>query len=338
MTNALGPLLSSPPPTLGTDALADLLHQHWGMVGGLKPLTSERDLNMALTTDGGRFVVKIANPAEPGPVTDFQTAALLHLEGKGLPVPRVIRSLTGASAVQTPHGLMRVLTYLDGMPQHMASRTDAQRGSLGQMAARITQGLQGFAHPAADHVLQWDIRQASALRPMLTHVPKDLRPLCSATLNRFDAEIAPALPALRWQVVHNDLNPHNVLVDAANPDQISGVLDFGDMVRTPLVCDLAVAASYQIDPAAPLQSLMAFAAAYHRTLPLLPAERDLVADLTATRMLTTLCITSWRAARYPDNARYILRNFASAQDGLQALAALPRAEVQTALTAACPME
>ena len=143
--------------------------------------------------------------------------------------------------------------------------------------------------------------------------------------------MAPHLAMCRWQVVHNDLNPHNVLVDAKNPDRIAGVLDFGDMVRTPLVCDLGVAASYQVEPAAALESLVGFTAAYHRVLPLTPLELSLVPDLTATRMLTTICITSWRAARYPENSAYILRNYPSARAGLLALAALTRAPLTTGM-------
>ena len=333
-----GDLLSTLPPDLSDDQVAALLQRHYGLSGPLKRLTSERDLNLRLETGGGRFVVKLANRAEPRAVTDFQTAALLHLEGKGLPVPRVMRSLDGVTEVDTPQGLLRVLTYLEGMPLHMAPRSPAQRRAMGRMAAQISRGLQGFDHPGADHVLQWDIRQAGQLRPLLPQVPDALRGLCTETLDRFDAEVFPRLADCRWQVVHNDLNPHNVLVDEAEPDRISGVLDFGDMVRTPLVCDLGVAASYQIDPDNPLESLVDFAAAYHATLPLQPTELALVADLTAARMLTTICITAWRAAKYPDNAPYILRNFPLARDGLLALAALPRNAVHKALVRACPME
>lgn len=333
-----GDLLSSHPPELSDTQGAALLAQHYRLSGEVKRLTSERDLNLRLDDGARRYVVKFANRAEPRAVTDFQTAALLHLEGKGLPVPQVIRTTTGATEVETPHGLLRVLTYLDGMPLHMAPHTGAQRAGMGVMAARISLGLQGFDHPGADHVLQWDIKQASALRPLLPHVPEDLRALCTATLDHFDRHVQPRLADCRWQVVHNDLNPHNVLVDETDPDLISGVLDFGDMVRTPLVCDLGVAAAYQIDRQAPLESLVDFVAAYHRTLPLTGLELSLVPDLTAARMLTTLCITSWRAAKYPENAAYILRNFPSARAGLLALASLPHDDVNRALARACPME
>lgn len=331
-------ILATRPPEVPQAEVHAFLARHYGLAGSLTPLTSERDLNLHLVTGAQGYVVKFANRAEPRAVTDFQTAALLHLEGNGLPVPRVVRARSGTTAVETAQGLMRVLTYLEGRPMHSAPASSARRRAMGEMAARISLGLQGFAHAGADHVLQWDIRQASALRPLLAHVPQDIVALCTATLDRFDAEVAPHLAMCRWQVVHNDLNPHNVLVDAENPDRIAGILDFGDMVRTPLVCDLGVAASYQVDPSAALDSLVDFAAAYHRVLPLTPVELALVPDLTAARMLTTICITSWRAARYPENSAYILRNYPSARVGLLALAALSRADLLTALTAACPME
>ncbi len=335
---ALGDLLTSPPPVIPPEHALSLAETHFGLRGTLKPLTSERDANFLLRAPDGRgYVLKFANLAEPAAQTDFQITALRHLEAHAptLPVPRALRSLDGRDAVALPGGLFRVLSYLEGVPLHLSPNTAPRRAAMGRMAAALSQGLAGFSHPAADHTLLWDIRQAAGLRPLLTAIADtDLRTRAEATLDQFETAVAPALPACRWQVVHNDLNPHNVLADPARPDQIAGVLDFGDMVRTALVCDLAVAASYQIDPAAPLDSLVTFTAAYHQTLPLLPVETALIFDLVATRMLTTIAIASWRAARYPGNAAYILRNLPSARAGLNAFAALPRATVQSALARA----
>lgn len=335
MTDArLGEVLSSAPPLLSDAEALGLARLHFGVAGAIKRLTSERDLNIRITaTDQGAgqaYVLKLANPAEPAAVTDLQTKALLHLEGSGLPVPRVIRTTAGATEVFTPHGTLRLLTYLEGVPQHLTPRSPEQARAMAAMAARLTLGLAGFAHRAAGYVLQWDIKQAGALRPMLPAVPDDLQGLARAALDRFDV-IAPQLAGLRWQVVHNDLNPHNVLVSQDNPDQIAGVLDFGDMVHTPLICDAAIAASYCVDPARPLESLLNFARAYHAVLPLLSAEVRLFPDLVATRMLTTITIASARAARYPDNAPYILRNVATARDGLTALASMDRPALLNAL-------
>lgn len=320
----LGSSLTTAPPTLPQAQALALAQTHFGLTGTLTPLTSERDLNFRLTTPQGKYVLKLANPAEPPEVTRFQTLALIHLEASALPVPRVIRTRGGGTEAATDHGILRLLTWIDGHPQHLTARSPAQAVAMGQMAARLSIGLQGYHHPAATHVLQWDIKQAAALRPLLPFVAPGLRPLATETLDRFDRDLAPHLPGLRAQVVHNDLNPHNVLVDPSDPARITGVLDFGDMVETPLICDAAVTAAYQIDPAAPRESLQHFAAAYHATLPLTALEVRLLPDLVATRMLTTLAIASARAARYPGNAPYILRNCPAAAAGLTALANSPR--------------
>jgi len=331
--------LTTAPPQITASAAARLAAEHFGLFGTLSRLTSERDLNFRIEGPEGTHVVKIANAQEPHEVTRFQTEALLHLQSTapGLPVPRLRRTIAGATEVILPGGeMLRALTYLQGQPMHAAPHPLAQRIAMGRMAARLTSGLQGFSHPAAGHRLQWDIRHAADLAPMLPHIADPgLRALATATLERFVAHVAPQLANCRWQVVHNDLNPHNVLVDPADPTIISGILDFGDMVETPLVCDLGVAASYQVDPADAAASLAAFTAAYDTELPLTDTELSLVADLTQARMLTTLAIASWRASLYPDNAPYILRNVPSAQAGLAALAAVPPEALTETIARAC---
>ena len=109
-------LLATRPPEVAEAEVRALLAQHYGLAGSLTRLTSERDLNLHLVTGAQGYVVKFANRAEPRAVTDFQTAALLHLAGKGLPVPQVIRTRSGACEVETAQGLMRVLTYSHRYP------------------------------------------------------------------------------------------------------------------------------------------------------------------------------------------------------------------------------
>ena len=62
--------------------------------------------------------------------------------------------------------------------------------------------------------------------------------MTAEALDRFAEQVLPALRGLRAQVVHNDMGRNNVLVDDAGA--ISGIIDFGDMTHTALVCDVAV--------------------------------------------------------------------------------------------------
>ena len=73
MTTALGANLTTPPPVLTPAEALALLQTHWGLTGTVSPLTSERDLNYRVTTAQGRYVLKLANPAEPASVTNLQT-------------------------------------------------------------------------------------------------------------------------------------------------------------------------------------------------------------------------------------------------------------------------
>lgn len=328
-----GQLLSLPPPRLDEDTLAGLARDHWGLGGTLTRLTSERDLNYRLDTDTLSFTLKLSNPAEPATMTDFQTKALLRVAATdpGIPVPRVIATRDGRPILALPEGALRLLSWCPGTPVAHMHRTPALAGATGAALARLTTALAAFDHPAADHALLWDIRQFRSLAPLLAALPADLLPTALAFLGRFETRIAPALARLPLQVVHADFNPHNLLADADQPDILTGILDFGDMVRSYRICDLATACSYQIDPDQPLRLLVPLLAAYHDRCPLTEAEYLLLPDLITARMLTTLTISAWRAARYPENAAYILRNAPSARAGLAAAASLAPDQLRAAL-------
>lgn len=336
MTDQTDSLLTVPPPRLAPDVLLDHLRQHWGLTGRLSPLTSERDLNHRLETEAGSYVLRLTNPAEPAAMTDFQTRAALHVAARdpGLPVQRLLPLRDGRHSLPLPEGRLRLFTWLDGVPLHAAPRSNAQRRDIGRGLARLTAALADFSHPAADHVLLWDIRQVPSLAPLTPSLPADLRAEAEGFIADFTRRIGPVLDRMPRQVVHADFNPHNLLVAADAPDRLTGILDFGDMVRTPRVCDLAVAASYQIAPEDPLGSLAALVSGYASHLALDGQELDLLFDLITARMVTTLTITAWRAAIYPDNAAYILRNAPSARAGLAAFRALGRDRVTEALTRA----
>jgi len=322
------PSLTAPPPEHSAEAALALAERHFGKTGVLERLTSERDLNFRLTTGSGEsFVLKIGNAAEPAAVSEFQTAALAHVAARdpGLPVPRTIAARDGRTCVPLPGGeVLRLLSWLDGQPMHRAASGPGLRASLGAIAARLTRALDGFDHPEAGHELLWDIRNAARLRPFLPTVSDpDLRSLATLWLDRFEGDIAPALPTLPWQIVHADLNPHNLLTDPSGR-AVTGILDFGDMVRTARICDLAVAASYHADPDRPLATLAEVVTAWHAVLPLTGDEARLIADLVAMRMVLTVVIASWRAGLYPDNAAYILRNVPASGAGLAALSDVGR--------------
>jgi len=338
---SINAVLETAVPVAATEEVKTIALQHFGIRGESTRLPGERDSNFHIRTqEGDHFLLRISNPVEDRQVTDFQTKLLLHIEQSdpSLPVPRIVRSVEGRpETVLTLPGqlpsVVRLYTFLQGEPLYKTSPSQRQRRNMGGVLARIDRAMQGFQHPASNHELMWDMKHAHRLRPLLVHI-EDLqrRDLVERFIDRFEQFVLPAMPNLRTQVIHNDLNPHNVLVAASDHDHVTGVIDFGDAVLAPLVNDPAVAAAYRNgDAGHPLEAVSEFIAGYHAVLPLDDAEFEILFDLVATRMVLTVAITSWRAAIQPENREYILRNAPSAWAGLQRFAALDRAEAHAYL-------
>jgi hydroxylysine kinase len=340
-------VLDTVSPALTLPEVETIADEVFGLTVTARELSGERDRNFHLHDGDRHYVLKVANPAEDRQVIDFQSRALMHIAAvdSGLPVPRVVSTRTGAvewllAGEGGAPRVVRVLSFLQGEPMHKVAPSTGLRQALGRHAARLDLALRGFFHPAAGHELMWDMKHASRLRGLLVHMRDPTqRALAARVLDRFEAHALPVLPSLRAQVIHNDLNPHNVLVSPDDHARIAGIIDFGDVVHAPLVNSVAVTAAYQLaadgHPLAPVAELVAV---YHETVPLERIELDLLFDLITTRMVLTVAISGWRAARYPENETYILRNTQRAWASLARCDALDRADAQGYLRRACGME
>ncbi|MFO1061146.1 MAG: phosphotransferase [Dongiaceae bacterium] len=338
-------ILQQAPPAFAAAEAAAIAREQFGVEGELVPLVSERDQNFRLSTgDGRRLVLKIANLLETHDVVAFQTAALQAVAAAdpGLPVPRVCLGRSGEAigVVRSADGthLVRLLSFLPGVAASGQARSPALRRAIGAMAGRLDRALAGFAHPADDHALIWHMKHAGALRPLCAAIPDPAwRRWISAHFDRFTAEIGPRLLRLRSQVIHHDFNTNNIIVDPARPAEITGIIDFGDMARAPLVAELAVAVAYQIyDQADPVAAAAELVGAYHAERPLLPDELALLPDLVATRYATRIAISAWRIAAFPEGSRYDPAINEMAWSTMERLAALGSAAVARRLQEACP--
>lgn len=321
------------------------LYRHFGIEGSFEAVDSERDQNFHVTADSGEhYVLKFANSAEDPAVTDLQSQALLHIEqtDRDFPVPRLCRTLDGelsalAIADDGREHAVRVLSWLKGTPLRFLAGTNNVAAPLGHCLARLDRALRGFEHPSDDYSLLWDIKRAGSLSGLLDNIgDTDLRKTCARQLQRFDTSIAPALNDLRWQFIHNDFNPGNVLMETGSANALAGVIDFGDAVRSPLIIDVAVAAAYLCHADDdPFVDVIQFLAAYTSQLPLLEREIGVLCDLILMRNVLTILITNWRAARFPDNRVYILRSENKARNTIARIDALSRKSVAERFLDAC---
>lgn len=307
----------------------------WGLSGRIERLAGERDCNFRVDMDGTSWVLKITHPDEDPSVAEFQTAALQHVADRApdLPIPEVRKTSDGRlfhHLAQAPDGkprLVRVVSWLDGRPMASGALDDAAQQQLGGLMAQLDLALADFSHPAQNHELVWDLSRAHHLRDRLQHISNpQLQALAGAALDGHAQDFGPRAQKLRRQVIHNDMNPHNILLSPAG-DSLTGVIDFGDMVSAPLINELGVALSYQMCAEGhPLAGAARIAAAYHSVLPLLTEELRILPGLMAARMATTVTTSHWMTAEQPENRDYLLRNMTRAAAGLAAMAQLGTAQ------------
>lgn len=339
------PLLQAQPAQVSAVRASIIASERFAVLGSVRPLAGERDLNFQLTcANGSSYLLKISHPLESPQVVDFQNQALLQIQRADpeLPVQRVHAARDGRyQALVDIDGqsmLVRLLSFVEGLALHQVrARSATLRHNLGDAMARLDRALADVRHPASGHELLWDMQQAARLRPLLAHIgDTPLRALVSEALDAFEARALPRYPALRRQVIHNDLNPHNVIIDPRQPERLLNIIDFGDMVEAPLINEVGVAAAYQLghegDVLAPA---LDFVAAYHRRNPLQEEELDILGELIATRLVMTIGITAWRASLHPENRDYILRNVPQASASLRGLAAIEPGRVRQRIHQAC---
>jgi len=289
--------------------------------------------------DGSRGIVKIAHPLDDPAVLELQCTALLHASERdpGLPLPRLIPDLDGGvlrevmGADGEPRHA-RLLSYLDGSTLDYDETTAAQRRAIGRAAGRLSLALSDLEHGAARRVLAWDLQQVGPLRSLVGVVADPhARDAVEVEFEAYDCAVGAALRATRQQIVHNDLNADNLLVDASADDYVTGILDFGDVVHSSVVGDLAVAMAYavgadhalerhHVDPwVAPYD----IAAGFAEVRALEDDEVAMLPALVRVRLAQRLVLNSWLAASDPANAGYTGRSITRTSRALQRLGAAP---------------
>jgi 4-aminobutyrate aminotransferase-like enzyme/Ser/Thr protein kinase RdoA (MazF antagonist) len=354
--------LSTTTTPVTPEAAREILAAIYGLRGeGIEivSLPGEHDSNFRVTTAAGQYVLKVhperAATEDLGEI-DLQNRAMLHLADRDpeLPTPRPVPGADGETIAQVSRDAgegvdpgdcgehreraVRLLTWLPGKPWgSLGSVGPSTFSSLGRLLARVDGAFKDFEHPRMRRPHRWALSSAADLLPRLGLVADPARrDLAGEVLARFAAAIAPRLAACPAQVIHGDASDHNVLVGADG--EVSGLIDFGDMVHGPRISNLAVASAYaMIGQERPLEAILPLVAAYDDVLRLTGGELALLWELTLTRLAMSIVIAAWQHSEAPGND-YLLISQEGAWDLLKRLAAMNPHLAHFTLRDACGRE
>lgn len=290
-------------PSFDTDSAAAIAAEHFGVQAVARPLPSERDQNFLLTINSGeKFVLKIANAREDEALLDAQNAVLRHLATRISLCQRLVPSLSGGETVKvraangTIH-LVRMVHYLAGVPlAEIKPHPNELLHDLGRALSELDHALIDFDHPAAHRNFHWDL--ANGRRILSEYGPLIRDPTLRDLVTNFHFDPG---PDLRRSVIHGDANDYNVLVDPERM-KVVGLIDFGDMVYSYTVGNLAVALAYVVlDKPDPLAAAREVVRGYTKEFPLTEYELKALWPLTLMRLCMSVCMAAYQQQQRPDN-------------------------------------
>ncbi len=306
------------PPSVDADQAREIARRVHGIEAvTLSRLPGETDANYRISgPDGAQYVLKVASAAERGRI-EVQDEVLRHVERTDpeLPVPRVVGTadwdLGGEPVV------VRLLTWVPGEPLiSVSERSDELYTDIGAVAGRLAAAMATAPSVGVPESHYWDLRRTDAALEQCEPFVTDPELIGRAR------ELLAAHP-VRWEalpeaLVHHDVNTLNVVVgERGRPRRTTGILDFGDMLHTARVADLAILlAALTRTTDRPLRVAALLTAAYHGSVGLTEDEVDALYPLLVGRVAVVAATTARLAQegshgdprhRTPDTTRQLAR-------------------------------
>lgn len=314
--------VAMPPDSHHSPALEEVrtfVRLNYGFTPIVTRLPGERDWNFLLehADPGTKSVLKVFAAGEDPGFVEAEVALQVRLAAAGLPVPEVIPDGSGARITSwaSPDGLTRSARLVSFLPGDvLAGQQFLTREfwrNLGAVIGRLANACPDPAPPATRRRFVWDLSHArEVIREQLPLLGgTDLEPVVRAVLQQTEA-IESRLPhrELPQSLIHGDLNDYNLFVsfdgiDSGGGPRLSGIIDFGDMVVSATIHDLAIAIAYAVlDRNDPLEIASEMLGGYSTERQPGAAELEWLWHLVRLRLAHSAVMAARQQAAEPENA------------------------------------
>ncbi|UCE03217.1 MAG: aminotransferase class III-fold pyridoxal phosphate-dependent enzyme [Candidatus Latescibacterota bacterium] len=335
-------------PTVDVAHARKIARDVFGIEATASLLPSYIDRNFLLdVATGDRWVLKIANALESESTLDLQNRVMARLAELDVRVgPTVRPSLNGREIecveVDGSSHFVRVVSYLDGpLLKESTKRASKTWEGLGDLLGHVDKALTGFSHPAMHRKLRWDLAHADWTMGRAFLHEKERRKLVEYFQTQFLATVMRKLPELPRGVIYNDANDANLVIrEEGGAARVVSLFDFGDVVETARIFELAIACAYAIlDQEDPCAVMCHLVRGYAKRVELSDVELEVLFAAVCMRLVVSVTVSALDAKLEPEN-EYVRASERSAWAALDDLAALDPRLVTRALKAArheaCP--
>jgi ethanolamine-phosphate phospho-lyase len=315
----------------------------------VKRLEGYANQNFLIECPDGKYILKTypENP-ETLDLVQAESEVLVFLSGKDVEsFPKPVKSKNGNWVNVVDIGgqskIVRLLSYLLGDFFFQTEHTHELFASFGDFLAQMNVKLEGYGNNTIKaREIEWDIRHINLISDFIPEInDKARRKLVEYFVQQYEENVRPISQELQRSYIHNDANDHNVLV---SDGRICGIFDFGDMVYSFRINELAVAITYAIfGKDDPLNWIGVMLSAYHRKVPLQSIEMDVLYYLIAARLCLSVCNSAHSKINEPENKylevseqdawrmleKWLRINPAKAKNSFRAAIGLPIENVET---------
>lgn len=299
----------------------------------ISELDSYDDNNWLVSVDRVKRLLKVHNGVESddhrvAPATSVITLQddMMHtLQKHGIDSSFPVSPLTFHTLPVrdgTTHTLaVRSLRWVEGTP--MSDLRDSSVETLceaGRLLGTVCVALDPV--PGGERYHAWDGRHTADLRSFTQYVTDPTkRAMVETVLDRFEREVLPDAARFRTGVLQADFNDANIIM---REGRVSGVIDFGDAVRSWRVLDVTLSMAYAMlsvygKTGHSLGAAAAVLRGFHSVYPLTALERRHVRLLMTCRLACSVTLGAFSLQQNPANSAYLLLHAQPAWDALTML-------------------
>ncbi len=272
----------------------------------LKKLDGYENENYLITTKNKKYIFK-KYPYSPEleTVIKGENEVLLFLSENNEKFPSPIKAVDGKYVqihkINRQKFICRMLSFLEGEMLGSIYNTKEMFESLGLFLGKMNQKLQSYNNNIIkSRVWHWDLQYFHLNKKFIDYIPNARdRSLVKYFFYQFEENVSPLIPSLRKSIIHSDANEWNVLIQNG---KVSSIIDFGDLVYSPLVNEIAIAMTYaSYNKENPLDWALIILKSYNSEIPILENEIKIIYYLIAARLCVSLCNGAYSKKINPEN-------------------------------------
>jgi 4-aminobutyrate aminotransferase-like enzyme/Ser/Thr protein kinase RdoA (MazF antagonist) len=307
------PVLEEKCPLFSILEIKKFVKKYYNLDGTIQQLVSFDDQNFLVTNkENIRYVLKISNTREKKEFLEAQVEVFkfLKMNCSDYQFPTHIESIDEKIILRIADNsgtkyFVRLLSYVNGVfLGELENHSENILYKFGEFLAAMDKSLLAFDSPATHRDLDWDLKNTLLSYDRLDFIkssPK--RRAVEYFLLQFETHVLPNLRYLRSSVIHGDANDLNVLIFQSNSEKkISGIIDFGDLVFSQTINELAIALVYvMFNKEKPLETAKHVIRGYNSVLHLEELELDLLYYLICARLCLGVTMYAYSSSKHPDN-------------------------------------